>query len=161
MKECSFLCKSKVWDAVDVQEQHALAMEDGAYKLSDNQYFLADVFFDDGEEKLRLLSLYWACSEPAFRRAYYRDVENDDMAVCRPPPELLPVGAGVGYSQIKNALSSLGSEKFMEYASYRVMSDGAFVHKGLESSLAVYYFRLHDIVDDELPYAILWKLSSV
>lgn len=65
------------------------------------------------------------------------------------------------YSQIKNALSSLGSEKFMEYASYRVMSDGAFVHKGLESSLAVYYFRLHDIVDDELPYAILWKLSSV
>lgn len=100
-------------------------------------------------------------AEPAFRRAYYRDVENDDMAVCRPPPELLPVGAGGTYSQIKNALSSLGSDKFMECASYRVMSDGAFVYKGLESSLAVYYFRLHDIVNDELPYAILWKLSSV
>lgn len=63
--------------------------------------FLADAFSDEGEEKLRLLSLYWACSEPAFRRAYYRDVENDDMAVCRPPPELLPVGAGETYSQIK------------------------------------------------------------
>ncbi len=107
MKEWSFLCKSKVWDAVDVQEQHALAMEDGAYKLSDNQYFLADVFFDDGEEKLRLLSLYWACSEPAFRRAYYRDVENDDMAVCRPPPELLPVGAGGAIVRLKMLLALL------------------------------------------------------
>lgn len=122
---------------------------------------MADTFSDQVEEKLRLPSLYWACSEPAFRRAYYRDVENDDMTVCQPPPELLPVGAGVTYSQIKNAISSAGSDKLMEYASYRVMSDGAFVHKGLESSLAVYYFRLHDIVDDELPYAILWKLSSV
>lgn len=158
MKEWSFLCKSKVWDAVDVQEQHVLAMEDGAYKLSDNQYFLADVFSDEGEEKLRLLSLYWACSESAFRRAYYRDVESDDMAVCQPPPELLPAGAGATYSQIKNALSSLGGDKLIEYASYRIMYDGAFVHKSLESSSAIYYFRLQDIVDDELPYAILWKL---
>lgn len=103
MKEWSFLCKSKVWAAAEVQEQHVLAMEDGAYKISDNQYFLADVFSDEGEEKLRLLSLYWACSESAFRRAYYRDVENDDMTVCQPPPELLPAGAGSTYIQIKNA----------------------------------------------------------
>ncbi|POA33810.1 MULTISPECIES: hypothetical protein [unclassified Pseudomonas] len=160
MQEWLSLCKSKVGDAVDVRKQCVLAMEDGVYKISDDQYFLADAFFDGGKEKLRLLSLYWACSEPAFRRAYYRDIENDDMAVCRPPSELLPMGAGATYSQIKNALGSLGSDKFMEYASYRVMSDGAFVHKSLESSSAVYYFRLHDIVDDELPYAILWKLSS-
>ena len=161
MKEWSSLCKSKVGDAVDVREQCVLTMDDGAYKISDNHYFLADAFSDEGEEKLRLLSLYWACSEPAFRRAYYRDVENDDMAVSQPPSELLPAGAGATYSQIKSALSSLGSDKVMEYASYRVMSDGAFVHKSLESSLAVYYFRLHDIFDDELPYAILWKFSSV
>lgn len=161
MKEWSSLCKSKVGDVVDVREQCVLTMEDGAYKVSDDQYFLAEAFSDEGEEKLRLLALYWACSEPAFRRAYYRDVESDDMAVCQPPPALLPVGTAVTYGQIKNALSSLGSGKFMEYASYRVMSDGAFVHKGLESSLAVYYFRLHDVVDDELPYAILWKLSCV
>jgi len=94
MKEWSSLCKSKVGGAVDVREQCVIAMDDGAYKISDDQYFLADESSDEGEEKLRLLSLYWACSEPAFRRAYYRDVENDDMAVCRPPPELLPVGAG-------------------------------------------------------------------
>ncbi|UOP13242.1 hypothetical protein [Pseudomonas palleroniana] len=161
MKKWSSLYKLKVGDVVDVREQCVLAMDDGAYKISEDQYFLADAFSDEREEKLRLLSLYWACSEPAFRRAYYRDVENDDMAVCQPPPELLPVGAGGTYCQIKDALSSLGSDKFMEYASYRVMSDGAFVHKSLESSFAVYYFRLPDVVDDELPYAILWKISSV
>ncbi|AMZ72743.1 MULTISPECIES: hypothetical protein [Pseudomonas] len=160
MQEWSSLCKLKIGDAVDAREQCILAMEDGAYKISEDQYFLADAFFDEGKEKLRLLSLYWACSEPAFRRAYYRDVENDDMAVRSPPSELLPRGAGETYGEIKKALSSLGSDKFMEYASYRVMSDGAFVHKSLESSLAVYYFRLPDIVDDELPYAILWKFFS-
>ncbi|WP_027908313.1 hypothetical protein [Pseudomonas sp. URMO17WK12:I4] len=158
MKEWSFLCRTKVWDVVDVQEQRVLAMEDGAYKISDNQYFLADVFSDEGEEKLRLLSLYWACSEPAFRRAYYRDIEHDDMTVCQPPPELLPAGAGAAYDQIKKTISSLGTDKLMEYASYRIMYDGAFVHKCLESSSAIYYFRLQDIFDDELPYAILWKL---
>lgn len=157
MQEWSSLCKLKSGDVIDVREQCVLAMEDGAYKISDVQYFLADALFCEGKEELRLLSLYWACSEPAFRRAYYRDVENDDMAVCVPPFELLPIGSGGTYSQIKNALGALGSGKFMEYASYRVMSDGVFIHKSLESSSAVYYFRLPDIIDDELPYAILWK----
>lgn len=69
--------------------------------------------------------------------------------------------AGATYRQIKEALGALGSDRLMEYASYRVMSDGAFVHKGLESASAVYYFRSHDIADDEMPYAILWKLFSV
>ncbi|BDB19898.1 hypothetical protein cym2001_32630 [Pseudomonas sp. CYM-20-01] len=161
MKEWSSLCKSKVGGVVDLREQRVLAMDDGAYKISDNQYFLADACSVEGEEKLSLLSLYWASSEAAFRRAYYRDVENDDLAVCQPPAELLPAGAGATYRQIKEALGALGSDRLMEYASYRVMSDGAFVHKGLESASAVYYFRSHDIAHDEMPYAILWKLFSV
>lgn len=65
------------------------------------------------------------------------------------------------YSQISNALSFLGFDKFMEYAFYRDAPDIAFFSESLESSLAVYYFRLLDILDDELPYAILWKLASV
>lgn len=69
MEEWSSLCKLKVGDAVDVREQCVITMDDGAYKISDDQYFLADAFSDEGEEKLRLLSLYWACSEPAFRDA--------------------------------------------------------------------------------------------
>ncbi|UVM62198.1 hypothetical protein QMK47_04880 [Pseudomonas sp. P9_35] len=160
MQEWSSLCNLKVGEGVDTREQCVFVVEDGAYKISDDQYFLADIFLNEGKEELRLLSLYWASSEPAFRRAYYRDVESDDMAVRPPPSELLPMGAGGTYSQIKTSLSSPASERFMEYASYRVMSDGVFVHKCLENSSAVYYFRLPDIVEDELPYAILLKLSS-
>ena len=36
MKEWSSLCKSKVGDAVDVREQCVIAMDDGAYKISDD-----------------------------------------------------------------------------------------------------------------------------
>jgi hypothetical protein len=104
--------------------------------------------------------LFWACSEPAFRRAYFRDVENDDMVKCLPPLELLPVGSGMSYGSIRSALRSHELDKFMEYATYRVMSDGAFVHKSLAGSRMVYYFRSPDDVDDELPYAILWKSDN-
>lgn len=39
MKEWSSLCKSKAGDAVDVREQCVLAMDDGAYKISDIVFF--------------------------------------------------------------------------------------------------------------------------
>ena len=45
----------------------------------------------------------------------------------------------------------------MECASYRVMTDGAFIHKSLEHASAAYYFRSPEILSDELPFAIVWK----
>ncbi|MCA5973951.1 MULTISPECIES: hypothetical protein [Pseudomonas] len=151
------LCRMKAGEIIDVREASVLPMEDDAYKVSEEQYLLVDASSDDTDGKLCLLSFYWAASERAFRRAYYKDVEGDDNAEGMPPPELLPVGAGSTYSQIREALDFKGSQEFMEYASYRVMSDGAFVHKSLESSSAVYYFRSPTSIDNELPYAILWK----
>lgn len=156
MLDWSLLCKLGVGSTVDALEG-GIALEDGVYKISDSKYLLADIFFEDGKEKIKLLSIFWACSEPAFRRAYFRDVENDDMAKCLPPVELLPSGSGMSYGSIRKVLSSLESDQFLEYASYRVMSDGAFVHKSLEGRKAIYYFRSSDIIEDELPYAILWK----
>lgn len=156
MLDWSSLCQIGVGSTVDILEgQHAL--EDGVYKISDSKYLLADTFFENGKVTSKLVSLYWACSEPALRRAYFRDVENDDMADCVPPVELLPLGSGTSYASIRSVLSDLESEWFLEYASYRVMSDGAFVHKCLEGRKAVYYFRLSEIMGDEVPYAILWK----
>lgn len=156
MFDWSLLCKLGVGSIVDMLEG-GIALEDGVYKISDSKYVLADNFFENGKEKIKLVSLFWACSEPAFRRAYFRDVENDDLAKCLPPVELLPSGSGMNYGSIRSVLSSLESDQFLEYASYRVMSDGAFVHKSLESRKAIYYFRSSDIIGDELPYAILWR----
>lgn len=157
MPQWSSLHNSRTGDIVSVREPRVLALEDGVYKISDDQYILADAFLDEGNEKHRLVSVYWASSEPGFRRAYSMDIENDDLAVRPPPTELLPVGADGTYAQIKNALAE-GS--YMECASYRVMTDGAFIHKSLDSASASYYFRSPEILSDELPFAIVWKCFS-
>ncbi|MGK9416191.1 hypothetical protein ACSSUR_08545 [Pseudomonas cedrina] len=155
MIEWALLRELKKGDVLDVPDTSLLLMDEGVYKVSANQYCLADAINEDGQDKLRLLSVYWAASDAAFRRAYFRDIESDDGTVCLPPLELMPEGARATYMQIKRALETTGN--VMEYATYRVMSDGAFVHKGLASLPAVYYFRSVDFLDDEIPYAILWK----
>lgn len=143
--------------AIDLLEG-GVALEDDVYKISNTEYVLADDFSVDGERKIQPVSVFWACSEAAFRRAYFRDVENDDLAESVPPAELIPAGAKMNYDSIREALIALDPDHFSEYASYRVMSDGAFVHKSLESLRVAYYFRSPDIDDSELPYAILLKL---
>jgi hypothetical protein len=156
MLDCPRLCKLIIGDFVDVLDR-ATALEDGVYKISDSKYFLADSLFEDGKEKIKLVSFFWACSEPAFRRAYFRNIENDDMDKCPPPVELLPTGAEMNYGSIRGALRSLDPDHFSEHASYRVMSDGAFIHKSLESLRAIYYFRSPQIIESERPYAILLR----
>ncbi|KMT52739.1 hypothetical protein [Pseudomonas fildesensis] len=150
------LCKLRVGSYVDLPEG-GIALEDGVYKISDSKYFLADSVFEEGKERIKLGSLFWASSEPAFRRAYFREIESDDMAECFPPVELLPSEAGMSYGSIRGALRSLDPQHFLEYASYRVISDGAFVHKSLEGQRAIYYFRSPEIIESELPYAILLR----
>lgn len=156
MFDWPLLYKLIIGDSVDVMDR-ATALEDGVYKISDSKYFLADNLFEDGKETIQLVSFFWACSEPAFRRAYFRDIENDDMEKCPPPAQLLPPGAGVNYSSIRSSLRSLDPDHFAEHASYRVMSDGAFIHKSLESLRAIYYFRSPKIIESEMPYAILLR----
>lgn len=159
MIEWALLRELKKGDALAVPEASLLLIDEGVYKVSANQYCLADAINEDGQDKLRLLSFYWVASDAAFRRAYFRDIERDDRAVCPPPLELMPEGARATYMQIKRALENAGN--VMEYAAYRVMSDGAFVHRSLESSSAVYHFRSLDLLGDEVPYAILWKCLGV
>lgn len=151
----SLLLEQKEGDVLDTSGAALSLIDEGVYGTCDNQFCLADTFNEDGQDKLRLVSFYWAASEAAFRRAYFREVERDDMAVSSPPAELIPKTAGTTYGQIKQALKAEGD--VMEHASYRIMSDGAFVHKSLENASVVYYFRSTDMLDDELPYAILWK----
>lgn len=139
----------------DALEQGLSLIDEGVYRISDTQYCLADTVVGREQNSLTLVSLCWAASEGAFRRVYFMELEADDLATSAPPVELLPDGAGATYGQLKREMASVS--KVMEHASYRVMSDGAFVHKSLENSSATYHFRSTDIIDDELPYAIIWK----
>lgn len=143
----------------DVPEQALCLIDEGVYKVSETQYCLADVHIESGQKRLALVSLVWTGSEAAFRRAYSLDIEADDFAICVAPAELLPDGAAPTYGQIKRALEAVG--RVMEHASYRVMSDGAFIHRSLENADASYHFRSCDDLDDEPPYAIVWKCRAV
>lgn len=159
-KKWVLLCALRPGTPIDVLGQDLLVLEDDVYKLSSSQYCLAEAPYGEPDATPRLISFYWACSEKAFRRAYFKEVEGDDMAVCNPPSELLPEGPGATYGQIRDALRSCGGDRAMEHASYRIMSDGAFVHRSLENASATYHFRSPEPVDDELPYAILWKFFN-
>lgn len=143
----------------DVPEQELSLIDEGVYKVSDTQYCLADIHIENGQKRLALVSFFWTVSAAAFRRAYSFDIEADDFAIGVPPVELLPDDAAPTYGQIKRALAAVG--RVMEHASYRVMSDGAFIHRSLESADASYHFRSRDDVDDEPPYAIVWKCCAV
>ena len=159
MIKWSVLRELKAGDAFEAPQGLLSLIDEGVYKISDTQYSLADAVIGNEQSSLALVSLYWAASERAFKRAYFMEVEADDLAVCVPPVELLPEGAGATYGELKRAMASVSN--VMEHASYRVMSDGAFVHKSLENSSAAYHFRSTDIMDDELPYAIIWKCRPV
>ncbi len=157
MESWASLNHLKAGEIIDLPEHSFLEIDDGVYKISEHQYLLSDDSPNDKDGRIRLLSFYWAASERSFNRVYFKDVENDDKAVAKPPEELLPEGLGSTYAQIKQAMRINGAESFLEYASYRIMSDGAFIHKVLENSQASYYFRSPDIIDNEWPCAILWK----
>lgn len=144
---------------VDVPEQALSLIDEGVYKVSETQYCLADAHIERGQKRLVLVSCVWAISEAAFRRAYFFDIETDDLALGAPPVELLPNDAATTYGQIKRALAAVG--RVMEHASYRVMSDRAFIHRSLENADATYHFRSRDDGDDEPPYAIVWKCRAV
>lgn len=145
---------------IEMLGQNVAVLDDDVYKLSESQYCLAEIPFNSSGNISRIISIFWACSEKAFRRAYFKEVEGDDMVICNPPNELLPHKCEPTYLQILDNLRVSGARGLTEYASYRVMSDGAFVHRAIESDLAAYYFRSPKSIDGELPYAILWKMKA-
>ena len=79
MIQWSLLRERKAGDAFKVPQDGLSLIEEGVYKISDTQYCLADAVIEGEHNRLTLLSFYWAASEGAFRRAYFRDVEADDL----------------------------------------------------------------------------------
>ena len=150
------LCRLKSGTPVEELGQSVVSLGNDAFKLSETQYCLARVSDDN---VLRVVSMYWACNEKSFRHAYFGDIEGDDLISCTPPNELLPPKSGATFRKIMTGLKAFGAKGVMENASYRIMSDGAFIQKEIGSNVADYYFRSPHSDDNELPYAILWKMK--
>ncbi len=132
------------------------------HKIEDSQYFLTTPYNSPSLEPALgapfVSALLWACSDGAALRAVSKEKEKDDNLVCPPPSELVPSTDSITYGQILSRLKFQGVRGILEWAAYR-MTDGDFIHRVIASEIADYYFRGLDDDDDEIPYAILWKLK--
>ena len=91
----------------------------------------------------------------AARRAVLLEVEGDRGCALAALPEELAAGR-LTYRGLLERLTQSG-EGAREFASYRAASDGAFVHRVVESGNLSFYFR--DVGNpDEIAYAILLHL---
>ena len=131
-------------------------------KLGENKYCLATPYADKTLEVKPggpfLSALLWSCGDGASFRVISSEVEKDENTILVPPVELLPVSGATSYPSILHGLKSKTYKGISETASYRVTTDGAFIHRVIESEIAAYYFRSREMDNDQMPYAILWKL---
>jgi hypothetical protein len=128
------------------------------YKLGSNCFCIANRTSDS--DTPQITSLLWAVSDGAARRVYFNDIEADDLATLPPPVELLPTATASGDQHILDSLKGINARGLMEHASYRIMSDGAFIHKTIEFTATAYHFRAQVMIANEPPYAIVWKLQQ-
>jgi hypothetical protein len=101
----------------------------------------------------------WAESPGAARRALHNEIEADAPTLGKSPPaELLPRGSHGAYGEIVAAAKRAGKSA-LEFAEYRIATDGAFVHRVVQCDRVSYYFRSHKDDATECPYAIALKFG--
>jgi hypothetical protein len=88
------------------------------------------------------------------------DIESDDGETMDVPAEFLPSGGTVTatYGEILRGLKNDKPRICQETASYRIASDGRFIHRRIETECFEFLFRNPEHDDSEPPYAIIRKL---
>lgn len=114
---------------------------------------LADSDDGNGEALTRIHAILWAASRGAAMRVWHSKIEADDLQLAIPPHYVLPKDAR-SYGELTRHLKE-NEISFLESASYRLMVDGAFIHKTISTRGATYYFRALGESADEVPYAVL------
>jgi hypothetical protein len=112
------------------------------------------VVLDDAEGRTRgetpIHGLLWAASTGAALRAWFSNVEADEET-------MVPTSSHLKSCEYAAILSELKSSScpYTESASYRIMSDGKFVHKSIQTRGRTYFFRSRDVKASEPAYAVL------
>lgn len=104
-----------------------------------------------------LFGIFCAPDDSALMRATAMKVEGDLGAFLTPPPGFLPDDLPKVYGAILNWIKEMRPNVCQESASYRIASDGIFVHRTIETEKYTFYFRGENHDDHEPPYAILYK----
>ncbi|WP_173061345.1 hypothetical protein [Sulfurimicrobium lacus] len=134
--------------------EEATSVTENIYQVQGAYLMTAHHFQDLSPAKEPIITLViWAPSIGALKRAFAFDVDNDDDAVGEPPQELLLAPGATTWRSILDIAKAQGI-RLLESASYRIMTDGAFVHRQLESRNYRVYFRSRHDNPGESPYAI-------
>jgi hypothetical protein len=95
----------------------------------------------------------WAPSQGSVLRAFEMNIEADDGKEGVIPLDMRLADNAITFESIRSAGKFQGFD-FMESASYRVLVDGAFIHRQLQSKTYRAYFRSRHNRLKEKPYAI-------
>jgi hypothetical protein len=128
---------------------------DGLLQLADDTFAITvpyDAHLKRSEDAPSITMFLLAPGAAAAKRAVHLAVEADVEAVAlERVPDAVWSGAR-SYAAICKALSATGIA-FREFASYRIATDGAFVHRVIEADDRQFFFRSPDGNEDSA-YAI-------
>ncbi|WP_137936090.1 hypothetical protein [Chitinivorax sp. B] len=105
-----------------------------------------------------IAGILWACEPGAALRAITMEIEEDKGSVVPIPISFLPNSCLPTYGAIRDTLMEIMPNGCIEAGSYRIASDGAFVHRKLDSREYTFFFRNPKGGESEEPYAALYKL---
>ncbi|MCZ4324659.1 hypothetical protein [Pseudomonas anguilliseptica] len=131
------------------------------YKLSDNLYLRltpSNAFFENGPDAPYVTAIIWAVSDGAVLRLSEAKIESDIGGVLEPPKEILPAVSEATYGEIISYFKNFPPKVCQEKASYRIATDGAFIHRVIETEGFLFAFRSPAHDSSEKPYAIIKKL---
>jgi hypothetical protein len=153
-------------DALDRSVEH---LGGTLFRLSPTQFLICPPYNEHFERRPEtpgfVAAVLWAPYEGAARRAVLMDVEADTpeqrpLAEPPPPTELLPRGAAATYGSIISELRTARQGKFLESATFRVATDGVFVHRNISAAPYTFFFRNRKDADDDRCYAIECRLPG-
>lgn len=132
------------------------------YRIDENLYLSLTQFrldgVEDGSVGPYVVGIICAPDDGAAKRTTMLAIEDDAGRNCDCPIELLPPNSQPAYGEILQGLRRMRPKVCQEAASYRIASDGKFVHRTIETERFTYYFRSANDDPSESPYAILYKL---
>lgn len=134
------------------------------YKVSEQMYLQVSQF--KGRDLLKddsapyVTGVFLTPGDGAARRITSLAIEEDAGEKLVLSKEMLPDNLVADYGSILVRMKKESPETCQETASYRIATDGKFVHRTIETDKYVFYFRENKNNNSEEPYAVLYKLQS-
>lgn len=137
-------------------------VDDVLFRIAPTQYLICPPYNERFERisgaTAFLGSVLWAPNDGAARRAVLMEIEadlqRDESIAGSPPPEMLLPSGATTYGAILEEVKSGRHGRYLEGASFRIGSDGAFVHRSISVSPLTFFFRSREDDDHDRCYAI-------